>query len=192
MVSIFAQFKTFEIAAKHNFLFCSVPDDFSSLNNLVENMQSTLNTNLIGPIAVTTAFLPSLEKSQNRPAIINVSTGLSSFANMTNSASAQYGNTEMMYPASKTALNAYTVWLAKQHPDWRIGEWCIESTISSILSELTYSFLVAFAPGHTATALNGFIGRQTVETAAKYLYDVIMDQEGPSGVLIQREEVIGW
>jgi hypothetical protein len=74
--------------------------------------------------------------------------------------------------------------------------------VSSVLGRLHYPlrakhtlslfFLVAFAPGHTATALNGFKGRQTVETAAKYLYDVIMDQKGPSGVLIQREEVIGW
>lgn len=99
-----------------------MPDDFSSLNKLVESMQNTFNTNLIGPIAVTTVFLPILGKSQKRPTIINVSTGLSSFANITNSASAQYRNTEMMYPASKTALNAYTVWLAKQYPDWRIGE----------------------------------------------------------------------
>ncbi|PWN37975.1 3-oxoacyl-reductase [Meira miltonrushii] len=148
-----------------------VPDDFSNLDKLVEGMQNQFNTNLIGPIAVTTSFLPILEKSKNRPAIINVSTGLSSFVNMTNSASPQYGNTEMMYPASKTALNAYTVWLSKQRPDWRI---------------------VSFAPGHTATALNGFNGRQTVETAAKYLFDVIHDAKGPSGVLIQRAEVIGW
>ena len=99
-----------------------MPDDFSNLDKLVESMKSTFNTNLIGTVAVTTAFLPKLSQSKKRPAIINVSTGLSSFANITNPDSAQYGNTEMMYPASKTALNAYTVWLAKQYPEWRISE----------------------------------------------------------------------
>lgn len=61
-----------------------------------------------------------------------------------------------------------------------------------ILLLLLVVFLVSFAPGHTATALNGFKGRQTVETAAKYLFDVIMDHKGSTSVLIQREEVIGW
>jgi len=51
---------------------------------------------------------------------------------------------------------------------------------------------VAVAPGHTATALNQFTGRQTVEVGAQYITDAILDSKGPTGVFLEKGKLHSW
>lgn len=53
-------------------------------------------------------------------------------------------------------------------------------------------FTVAIAPGHTATALNNFKGRQTVEVRAQWITSAILNFKGPSGVFIEKDKVHSW
>lgn len=76
---------------------------------------------MFGTAALTVASLPKLVKGRD-PAIINVSSGLASLANMSTPTSPQYKSQEIFYSSSKTALNAFTIWLSKQYPMIRVGE----------------------------------------------------------------------
>jgi hypothetical protein len=79
------------------------------------------------------ALLPKMNREPteggHRPAVIDVSTGLSSFANMSNPQSPQYKSTEIFYASSKTALNAISLTLSKMYPALRVGE--LSSDVSS-------------------------------------------------------------
>ncbi len=70
------------------------------LNMNTEMLDRTLKSNVIGPILVIQDFLEHLRKSKTGGRIINVSSGVSSLANMHTYAPA--------YSISKTALNAVT------------------------------------------------------------------------------------
>jgi NAD(P)-dependent dehydrogenase (short-subunit alcohol dehydrogenase family) len=64
-----------------------------------ETLLRTLTTNTLGPLRVTQAFRPLLEKS-GRASVINLSSGLGQLSDM--------GNSHPAYSISKTALNAVT------------------------------------------------------------------------------------
>ena len=84
-------------------------------------------------MALTLAMLPKLKEAAqkrnkhgealcHKPSLINVTSGLASLDNMTNPNSAQYASDEICYSSSKTALNAFSIWLSKRNPDIRVGE----------------------------------------------------------------------
>ena len=85
-------------------------------------------TNVFGVVRVTRAFLALLERSEN-PVIVNVSSGMGSLAVTTDPQRLESTLVVLAYPASKTALNAFTVHLAQElrntkikvnsaHPGW--------------------------------------------------------------------------
>ncbi|WP_314177915.1 SDR family NAD(P)-dependent oxidoreductase [Streptomyces winkii] len=120
-------------------------------------MRKTFETNVIGTVRVTHAFLPLLRRS-SAPVVVNVSSGLASLARVSTPGTRAYEYAGVAYPASKTAVNMITVQYAKAFPGMRIN---------------------AVEPGFTATDLNGNRGIQTVEQGAEII--VRMAQTGPDG-----------
>lgn len=123
----------------------------------VEDVRATFETNLFGGIRVTQAFVPLLLKSP-APVIVNVSSGLASLGMLSDPDGFTYFYRGLSYPASKAAVNAATIQLAKAYPRIRIN---------------------AVEPGFTDTELNGHTGTQTVQEGAEII--VRMAQAGPDG-----------
>jgi NAD(P)-dependent dehydrogenase (short-subunit alcohol dehydrogenase family) len=117
----------------------------------------TFATNVIGTVRVTQAFLPLLLRS-TAPVVVNVSSGLASFAHVTDPDTPAYRYPGVAYPASKAAVNMLTVQYAKAFPAMRIN---------------------AVEPGFTKTDLNGNTGVQSVEEGAEII--VRMAQVAPDG-----------
>jgi NAD(P)-dependent dehydrogenase (short-subunit alcohol dehydrogenase family) len=97
-------------------------------------------TNVISVVRVTNAFLPLLKRS-DAPAVINVSSGMGSFALTHDPARVESTIASPLYTASKAAVTMMTTQYAKAVPDVRFN---------------------AADPGYTATDLNGHSGPQTV------------------------------
>ncbi|MFE4000927.1 SDR family NAD(P)-dependent oxidoreductase [Nocardioides sp. YIM B13467] len=123
----------------------------------VEDVRATFETNLFGGIRVTQAFVPLLLKSP-APVIVNVSSGLASLSMLSDPDGFTYFYRGLSYPASKAAVNAASIQLAKAYPTIRIN---------------------AVEPGFTDTDLNGHTGTQTVQEGAEII--VRMAQLGPDG-----------
>jgi NAD(P)-dependent dehydrogenase (short-subunit alcohol dehydrogenase family) len=81
--------------------------------------EQTYATNVLGPVAVTEAFLPLIRKS---PAgrIVNVSSTVGSLAHQTDPNSPWHSMIVPAYQSSKAALNAVTIVLAKALADTTI------------------------------------------------------------------------
>jgi NAD(P)-dependent dehydrogenase (short-subunit alcohol dehydrogenase family) len=120
-------------------------------------MQTLFQTNTIGLVRVTHAFLPLLQLSAS-PVVVNVSSGLASLTHVSTPGTPTYAFPGIAYPASKVAVNMITVQYAKAFPHMRIN---------------------AVEPGYTATDLNHHTGTQTVEEGAEII--VRMAQVGPDG-----------
>jgi NAD(P)-dependent dehydrogenase (short-subunit alcohol dehydrogenase family) len=97
-------------------------------------------TNVISVVRVTSAFLPLLKRS-DAPAVINVSSGMGSFALTHDPSRVESTIASPLYPASKSAVTMMTAQYAKAIPEVRFN---------------------AADPGYTATDLNGHSGHQTV------------------------------
>jgi NAD(P)-dependent dehydrogenase (short-subunit alcohol dehydrogenase family) len=97
-------------------------------------------TNVISVVRVTTAFLPLLKRS-DAPAVINVSSGMGSFALTHDPSRVESTIASPLYTASKSAVTMMTAQYAKAIPEVRFN---------------------AADPGYTATDLNGHSGHQTV------------------------------
>ena len=125
--------------------------------------------NLLGPVRVTNAFLPLLQRSE-RPRLVMVSSGLGSFAitqDRTRLESTIWG---IVYPSSKAALNMVTTMYAKSLPDVRV---------------------TAVDPGYTATNLNGFTGTQTLAEGVEPIVEACVAEELP-GWFIGRSGLLPW
>ena len=120
-------------------------------------MRTLFETNTLGVVRVTHAFLPLLQRSP-APVVVNVSSGLASLTHVTTPQTPTYAFPGIAYPASKAAVNMVTVQYAKAFPTLRIN---------------------AVEPGYTATDLNHHTGTQTVEQGAEII--VRMAQVGPDG-----------
>ncbi len=125
--------------------------------------------NLLGPVRVTNAFLPLLERSQ-RPRLVMVSSGLGSFGVTQDRARLESTIWGIVYPSSKAALNMVTTMYAKSLPDVRV---------------------VAVDPGYTATNLNGFSGTQTVPEGAEPIVEACVAEELAGG-FIGRSGPLPW
>lgn len=138
----------------------------------IDEMRTVWETNVFGPLAVTQAFLPLLRKSQ-AARIVNVSSGLGSLTLNTDPTWPYYGMFEVVYGASKTALNAITVSLA------------IELKAMNIKVN-------AVSPGFTATALNNFQGTDTVEEGSREPIRVALEEDGPTGGFTGPDSIMPW
>jgi NAD(P)-dependent dehydrogenase (short-subunit alcohol dehydrogenase family) len=113
-------------------------------------------TNVIGMVRSTHAFLPLLRRS-DAPAVINVSSGMGSFAVTTDPDRVESSIAAPLYTASKAAVTMLTTQYAKALPDVRFN---------------------AVDPGYTATDLNGHSGSQTVTEGTDTI--VALATEGPA------------
>ncbi|OZI05511.1 dehydrogenase [Siphonobacter sp. BAB-5385] len=139
----------------------------------LEEMRSVWETNVFGVLAVTQAFLPLLRQSK-AARIVNVSSALGSLTLNSDPSWPYYGSFEVIYGASKTALNAITLSLAIELKEAKIN-------------------VRAVSPGFTATALNNFQGTDTVEEGSREPIRVVLDEEGPSGIFTgPGEAMVPW
>lgn len=128
-------------------------------------------TNVISLVRVTNAFLPLLRKSE-RPAVINVSSGMGSFALTHDPERIESKIVAPLYKASKSAVTMLTIQYAKALPEIRFN---------------------AADPGYTATDFNDYRGTQTVTEGTDAV--VALATEGArsgSGRFIDRFGPVPW
>jgi NAD(P)-dependent dehydrogenase (short-subunit alcohol dehydrogenase family) len=147
-------------------------DRAPTLETDIDTLSALFDTNVIGVVRVTLAFLPLLTRSA-RPRIVNVSSSLGSLGRTAAPGSHQNGYAGMDYPATKAALNMVTLKFAHALPAFRVN---------------------AIAPGFTATALNDFSGPQTVEEGADAIVrGALVEPDGPTGAFLDRAgDVVAW
>jgi NAD(P)-dependent dehydrogenase (short-subunit alcohol dehydrogenase family) len=135
------------------------------------DVENVFATNVFGLVRVTQAFVPLLRESA-APAIVNVSSGLGSFAVTSDPERLESTLANLHYSPSKAAVNMITAQLAKALPEIRVN---------------------VVDPGYTATDLNGHSGPQTVTEGTDAI--VAMAQvgaDGPTGTYTDRAGVIAW
>jgi NAD(P)-dependent dehydrogenase (short-subunit alcohol dehydrogenase family) len=136
-----------------------------------DDAELVFGTNVISVVRVTNAFLPLLERSDT-PAVINVSSGMGSFALTHDPERVESKITSPLYTASKAAVTMLTTQYAKAIPGVRFN---------------------AADPGYTATDLNFHSGHQTVTEGTDAI--VALATEDPSagtGRFIDRLGPVAW
>ena len=126
-------------------------------------LQKTFETNVFGVFRVIKAMLPLLRKSEHAR-IVNMTSGNGSFTFYANPQVRLPGrNTLLAYSSSKAALNMITLRLANELSGAGIK-------------------VNAADPGSTATEMNQYPGRGTVEQgAAMPVRLALLPDEGPTG-----------
>ncbi|MDO7845867.1 SDR family oxidoreductase [Hymenobacter sp. M29] len=146
----------------------NVPGDGAPGTADVRSVEQALQTNFVGTLAVTQAFLP-LVKQAMAGRIVNVSSPLGSLTLV-----GQHDWGLLGYSASKAALNMLTVQLAYELRDTAIK-------------------VNSAAPGYTATDLNGFAGTDTpAQGAAEAIRLALLPADGPTGTVSSSEGLIPW
>lgn len=140
-------------------------------------LHAVYDTNVYGVVRVTNAFLPLLRESDN-PRVVNISSGVGSFAVITDPAQPAASLHELAYSSSKAALNMVTVRYAKAIPEVKFN---------------------AATPGETvnhkfaATDMNGHRGQLTVtEGTDSFLRLALIGPDGPTGTFEDRLGEVGW
>lgn len=134
-----------------------------------DDVRRVFETNVLGPVRVTQAFLPLLTQGQH-PRLVMVSSGLGSLELIRTNEF--YRNIAVLpYPASKAALNMLTVQYAKALPN---------------------VIVTAVDPGYTATEFNGYSGPQTIEEGTDAVVAAVLDTTGPSGRFLDRNGAVPW
>ena len=142
-----------------------IDENQSALKVSMNIIKETFETNLIGPYKLIQSFIP-LMKQNNYGRIINVSSGMGSFAEM--------GSGYAGYRISKTALNAMTKILAN------------ELAGSNIL-------INSMSPGWVKTDMGGPNADRTVQEGADTaIWLSILPNGGPSGKFYRDKKVIDW
>jgi len=129
------------------------------------------DTNVVSIVRVTNAFLPLLERS-DAPVVINVSSGMGSFALTHDPERVESTIAALLYPASKSAVTMLTMQYAKALPAVRFN---------------------AADPGYTATDLNGHSGTQTVTEGTDAIVTLATeDPPAGTGRFIDRFGPVAW
>jgi len=135
------------------------------------DMVRTFDTNVVGIVRMMHAFLPLLEASAS-PVVVNVSSGLGSFALAVDPDNIASQFTLVAYSSSKAAVNMLTLQYSRAFPGLRIN---------------------AVDPGYTATDFNGHRGTQTVEQGAVAIVRMaLIGPDGPTGTLVDAAGVEPW
>lgn len=138
----------------------------------LDEIRTVWETNVFGVIAVTQAMLPLLKKS-SAARIVNVSSGLGSLTWITDPACWAREYFDLVYAASKTALNAVTLAFALELEKENIK-------------------VNAVSPGFTATALNNFQGTDSLEVGSREPIRVALQTDGPTATFTGPEGVFPW
>ncbi|MDO7876040.1 SDR family NAD(P)-dependent oxidoreductase [Hymenobacter sp. ASUV-10] len=138
----------------------------------LDEVRAVYETNVFGVIAVTQALLPLLREA---PAarIVNVSSGLGSLTLVSDPTFPFRSGFDVVYSASKTALNAVTVAFALE----------LESAGIKVN---------AVSPGFTATALNNFEGTDTLEEGSRAPVWMALDETGPTVTFVGPDGPMPW
>ena len=141
----------------------------SALDAGIDNFKNVFETNVYGVARVTQSFIDLLRKSPE-PRIVNVSSSVGSLSLQSNPDWPFYHHAKfVVYSASKSALNMYTVTLAYELRDTAFK-------VNSI------------DPGYTKTDFNNHQGTGTVEdAAARVVRYAVIDNNGPTGKYISEE-----
>ncbi|GHG88308.1 SDR family NAD(P)-dependent oxidoreductase [Streptomyces lanatus] len=132
---------------------------------------AVFEVNVVGIVRVTRAFLPLLRKSAH-PVIVNVSSGMGSFAATHDAGRIESVNLAPLYTASKAAVSMLTTQYAKSWPDVKVN---------------------AADPGYTATDFNGHSGPQTVTEGTDAIVELAtIGTDGPTGTFRDRHGVMAW
>ncbi|MCW3026446.1 MAG: short-chain dehydrogenase/reductase [Solirubrobacterales bacterium] len=136
-----------------------------------EDIAQVLETNVLGIVRVTQAFLPLLHRSA-APVVVNVSSGMGSLARTSDPGRLESTIVSLGYATSKAAVNMLTTQYAKALPGMRIN---------------------AVDPGYTATDLNRHRGTQTIEEGAEAIVSMArIGASGPTGTFTDRHGVVPW
>ena len=140
----------------------------AALEASIDQFKQVFETNVYGVVRVTQAFIDMMHKAEE-PRIVNVSSSGCSLTLHCDPAWKYYSHKAAVYPASKAALNMYTINLAYELRDapFKVNAVC---------------------PGFVATDFNGHRGTGTVQEAgtriAKY---ALIGADGPTGKFISEE-----
>jgi NAD(P)-dependent dehydrogenase (short-subunit alcohol dehydrogenase family) len=136
-----------------------------------EDVARVFETNVYGLVRVTRAFLPALQRSEN-PVIVNVSSGMGSFAATHDAERVESRNIAPLYTSSKAAVTMLTTQYAKSWPDVKVN---------------------AADPGYTATDFNGHSGPQTVTEGTDAIVELAtIGADGPTGSFRDRHGEVAW
>ncbi|GAA3889121.1 SDR family NAD(P)-dependent oxidoreductase [Leifsonia kafniensis] len=125
-------------------------------------------TNVVSVVRMIGAFVPLLRASSN-PTIVNVTSGMGSFAFVHDPERIESKFNSPLYTSSKAAVTMLTVQYAKAFPEIRIN---------------------AADPGFTATDFNGNTGTQTVKEGTDAIVELATrGGVGPTGTFIDRSGV---
>ena len=140
----------------------------AALEASIDQFRQVFETNVYGVVRVTQAFIDLLRKSP-QPRIVNLSSSGCSLTLHCDPTWKYYTHKAAVYPASKAALNMYTINLAYELKDT--------------------SFKVnAVCPGFVATDFNGHNGTGTVQEAGNRVVKYAMlGEDGPTGKFISEE-----
>ena len=139
----------------------------------LEALRMHFETNLFGTIMVTQNMLPLLRAGKSKT-IVNVSTALGSLGLQGEESWSYSGVNLIAYNSSKTALNMFTVSLAKE---LRAEGFKVNSV----------------NPGHVATDLGGANAPGTVEQgAAIFVRCALSEADGQTGLFLSSGGVVPW
>ena len=134
-------------------------------------MLAVLDTNTVGIVRTTHAFLPLLRESA-APVIVNVTSRLGSFTVRADESRVEHSIPSLGYSASKAAVNMLTALYAQFLPEIRIN---------------------VVDPGYTATDFNGHSGPQTVTEGTDAVVAMAsIGSDGPTGTFTDRAGPLGW
>ncbi|KQO60067.1 SDR family NAD(P)-dependent oxidoreductase [Curtobacterium sp. Leaf261] len=145
---------------------------FASIERVTaDDAQQVLDTNLLGVIRVTNAFVPLLEQSAS-PRIVNVSSGVSSLHDTIENGYFDWHTVPPLYAMSKTALNMLTLKYSRALPSMRVN---------------------AADPGYTRTDLNGGEGAHDVtEGTDEIVRLATIAADGPTGTVSNSQGILPW
>ena len=136
-----------------------------------DTVRATYEVNVFGVVRVTHAMLPLLQASAS-PVIVNVSSGLGSFAVTADPTRLESTFAVIAYGSSKAAVSALTTQYARAFPELRVN---------------------VVDPGYTATDLNGNSGHQSVTEGTDAIVAMAtIASDGPTGTFTDRNGPIGW
>ncbi|WP_440901327.1 SDR family NAD(P)-dependent oxidoreductase [Actinosynnema sp.] len=139
-----------------------------------DTIRTVVETNVIGVLRVTNAFLPLLRRSAS-PRIVNVSSSVGSLTYQSSTqADNKVGPIAAAYSPSKSFLNAITLQYARELAGTNV-------------------LINSCCPGHVATDLNGFRGHRTPEQgAAAAIRLATLADGGPTGRFFDDEGEVPW
>ena len=135
-----------------------------------DDAATVLLTNVVGYVRVIHAFLSLLERAPD-PRIVNVSSGLGSFALFHDSSRSESRVGTPLYAAAKSAINMLTVRYAQLLPGIRIN---------------------AADPGMTATDLNGGQGHSVENGTDAIIAFALGGPDTPTGAYRDRDGDLPW